>query len=142
MRLPDRLPAGESRDALVELVDLAPTLLELAGAPPCERMQGRSLLPLVDGATVTHRDYVYCEYYNAWTHPRSYGTMMRTRDHKIVVYHGVDDGELYDLRSDPGEFTNLWRDAGSAELRERLLKQAFDASVFTMDPYPPRLGAF
>ena len=141
MRLPDRLPAARQVDALVELVDLAPTLLELAGVRVPERVQGRSLLPLIDRGE-PHRDHVYCEYYNAWTHPRSYGTMMRTREHKIVVYHGVDDGELYDLAADPGEHENLWRSAAHAALRERLLKQAFDASVFTMDPLPPRLGPF
>ena len=67
---------------------------------------------------------------------------MRTEDHKIVVYHGVEDGELYDLASDPDEFNNLYDQPTAAELRYQLLKRAFDASVFTMDPLPERLGPF
>ena len=141
---PTRFQSGLRYDGLVELVDLAPTLLAATGAEIPEAMQGKSLLPILTAGASEgpHRDYVYCEYYNAWTHHRSYGTMMRTADHKIVVYHGVEEGELYDLHNDPHEFTNLWRSAEHAPLRERLLKQAFDASVFTMDPMPPRLGAF
>jgi arylsulfatase len=80
--------------------------------------------------------------HGAWTHPRSYGTMLRTADKKIAVYHGVEEGELYDLAADPDELENLWTIGSHAALRERLLKQAFDASVFTLDPLPPRLGPF
>ena len=68
-----------------------------------------------------HRDYIYCEYYNAWTHPRSYGTMMRTPDKKIAVYHGVDEGELYDLAADPDEFANLWSSSDHAAMRQLAL---------------------
>lgn len=141
---PARFRSDLRSEALVELLDLAPTLLQSCGLEVPLAMQGRSLLPILRGEAEpdVHRDYVYCEYYNAWTHHRSYGTMMRTADHKIVVYHGVDEGELYDLRTDPDEFDNLWRSDAHATLRERLLKQAFDASVFTMDPLPPRLGPF
>ena len=61
---------------------------------------------------------------------------------KIVVYHGSDDGELYDLEKDPNEFNNLWHQPDASERKMRLLKACFDSSVFTMDPMPPRLGAF
>lgn len=141
---PERFAVDTKCDGLIELLDLSPTLLEAAGVTVPPGMQGKSLLPILRGEDdgETHRDHVYCEYYNAWTHQRSYGTMMRTRTHKIVVYHGIDDGELYDLEADPGEFRNLWRSTDHRDIRERLLKQAFDASVFTMDPLPERRGPF
>jgi choline-sulfatase len=144
LRWPARFQQGLQVAGLVELVDLAPTLLEAAGVAIPAAMQGRSLLPHLGGDAdpARHRDYVYCEYYNAWTHKRSYGTMMRTSDKKIAVYHGVDEAELYDLAADPNEFENLWRSPDHTALRQQLLKEAFDASVFTMDPMPPRLGPF
>ena len=50
-------------DALVELIDLAPTLLELAGVEAPRRMQGRSLLPILKGAVDPHehREAVRCD---------------------------------------------------------------------------------
>ena len=55
--------------------------------------------------------------------------MYRDRRHKLVVYHGHEIGELFDLESDPWEFENLWDDVGSAEIKSRLLKASFDASI-------------
>ena len=144
MRWPGKIRAGEQIDTFIELVDLCPTLLEAAGLDIPERVQGRSFYPVCTGETAdpVHRDSGYSEYYNAWTHQRSYGTMLRTEKEKIVVYHGDDVGELYDLGEDPGEFTNLWDDPGYRAKKLELLKRAFDRSVLTMDPTPPRLGAF
>ena len=68
--------------------------------------------------------------------------MLRTYDEKIIVYHGTDQGEMYDLKADPDEFENLWDDPRHTERKLRLMKGCFDASVFTMDPAPPRLGPF
>ena len=68
--------------------------------------------------------------------------MVRTEREKIVVYHGIDSGELYELEEDPGEFHNLWDNPSRSAMKMRLMKQAFDTSVLTMDPTPPRLGAF
>ena len=56
---------GVKVDALVELLDIAPTLLEAAGVPVPSGMQGRSLTPLLTGATTKHRDSVYVEYFDA-----------------------------------------------------------------------------
>ena len=140
----DRFQADLRADCLMELIDIAPTLLEASGLEIPEYIQGRTLLPILLGQAPAgqHRDYVFSEYYNAWTHKHSYGSMLRTREEKMVVYHGIDQGELYDLNSDPDEFENLWSDASHAELKLRMMKACFDASVFTMDPSPPRHGQF
>jgi arylsulfatase len=139
-----RFRTGLQVDGLTELIDLVPTLLEAAELQVPERVQGKSLLPCLTGQAdpTHHRDSVLCEYYNSWTHSDAYGTMLRTTSEKIVVYHGTDQGELYDLRSDPDEFTNLWTSPDHQPVKLRLMQRCFDASVLSMDPCPPRRGAF
>ncbi|NOZ22634.1 MAG: sulfatase-like hydrolase/transferase, partial [Planctomycetes bacterium] len=111
---PGHFKEGLLSDALVELVDIPPMLMEACGMEPMNRMQGKSLLPLLTGEADPHehKEAVYCEYYNAMIgHDRSaWGTMYRDRTHKICVGHGParGEGELYDLEADPGEFENLW----------------------------------
>ena len=145
-------PAGFVSDALVELVDIAPTLLELAGLSLPRGMQGRSLLPILRGEAPPHqhRDFVRCEYYRALNpdipgreqYEGSYATMYRDRRYKIVVYHGHEQGELYNLEKDPGEFENLWNDPGQADLRFDLMRRNFDALAFSVDPGPPQTMPF
>jgi len=144
MQWPDQFQANQRADGLMELTDIAPTLLDAAGIEIPTAMQGKTLLPILQGTADphAHRDYVFSEYYNAWSHRHSYGTMYRTETHKMIVYHGTDQGELYDLQADPNEFENLWHSPDHAALKTDLLKATFDASVFTMDPTPLREGPF
>ena len=140
---PGRIEPGLRSDALVELTDLAPTLLELAGEAVPAHMQGRSLAPILCGAAAAgeHRDWVRCEYYDALDEPDgTCATMYRDRRHKLVVYHGKDVGELYDLHRDPGEFDDLWSDPASATLKTDLLQRSFDVSTLAMDRGPRRVG--
>ena len=65
-----------------------------------------------------------------------------TKEEKIVVFHGTQQGEFYDLKNDPEEFFNLWDDPAAEKRKNAMISRCFDASVFTMDPYPPRLGPF
>lgn len=131
-------------DGLVELIDIAPTLCDAAGIKKEPGFQGKTLIDLCTGESDPHkfRDYVYSEYYNAWTHHRSYGTMVRTNNYKIISYHGTGQGELYDLINDPDEFQNLWDSGEHTALKLELLQKCFDASVLSMDPLPERLGPF
>ncbi|MBI1314744.1 sulfatase-like hydrolase/transferase [bacterium] len=141
---PQRFERGLRINGLTELIDLTPTLLEAAGLDVPSRIQGRSLIPHLTGAADPdrHREHVFCEYYNSWTHRDAYGTMLRTETAKIVVYHGTNQGELYDLETDPDEFSNLWDSPQNQSLKLDMLRRCFDASVFSMDPDPPRLGPF
>jgi arylsulfatase len=141
---PGTVKEGLVSDALVELTDVMPTLMEAVGLPIPEGTQGRSLLPLLTGAAPPgqHRDFVRSEYYDAVALPHhTYGTMYRDRRWKLVVYHGIDAGELYDLQDDPHEHANLW-DSPEPEHQARkleLMKRSFDASVQAMDYGPRRI---
>ena len=122
--------------ALVELIDLSATLLELAGVALPESMQGRSLLPILLGqaAPDTHRDFVRCEYFDALapdfiSGSLSYATMYRNRCHKLCMYHSHGLGELYDLELDPWEHNNLWDSARHRATRDELVRASFDATM-------------
>ena len=150
---PGRFQAGLVSDALVELTDLTPTLLDACGLPMPERVQGRSLLPILTGqaAPHEHRDFVRCEYYRALNPDApgrqgifegTYATMFRDRRYKLVVYHGHPLGELFDLQADPGEFDNLWNDPAHAAVRFDLLKRSFDALAFAVDIGPKQVAYY
>ncbi|SEK11155.1 Arylsulfatase [Marinovum algicola] len=118
---------GQKSKALVELVDVAPTLLEAAGLEIPETMQGQSLVPILrqNGKVTTHKETVFCEYhdgvYYSQADQRTYATMTFDGRYKLVVYHTHDICELFDLEADPGEFTNLYYDGASDELRHKLI---------------------
>jgi arylsulfatase A-like enzyme len=151
---PGHFPTGVISDALVELTDIAPTLLELAGLPPIEGAAGRSLLPILTGEAEPHqhREFVRCEYYRALNPDGPgrdegdfhihFGTMHRTRRYKLCVYHGHPVGELFDLEADPWEFENLWDDPAHAPVRFDLLKASFDALVHAVDLGPKQVVPF
>ena len=71
---------------------------------------------------------------------KSYASMIRTREHKLVVYHGTGLGELFDMQKDPHEFTNLWEDPAYSDARFKLMSTAFDAAAFATDLGPRRVA--
>lgn len=140
-RWPDQVQAGVVSRALVELTDIVPTLLDICEIEYPDKMMGRSLWPILSGQAgpQQHRDFVRCEYYRTLMpgpetgFEGTYATMIRDARYKLVVYHGHNLGELFDLEDDPGEFTNLWDNPAYAEVRFRLLLQSFDALAFAVD---------
>jgi arylsulfatase A-like enzyme len=117
LRAPGRLPAGGVVTALSQAVDVAPTLLELAGLPELAAtpsFQGRSLLPLVRGDT----DALHQRTFSEWTRYLA-ARCIRTPRYKLI--HKFSGGlalarpnprrvswqELYDLEADPDETRDL-----------------------------------
>ncbi len=139
----DRFVSGLRSNALVELIDIAPTLIEIAGEITPAHMQGQSLLPLLLGAVPSdhHREFVRSEYIDALDLPGgTFATMYYDGRYKISVYHGHDVGELYDLQEDPGEFNDLWDDKSHTDLKLRLIQRSFDATILAIDTGLPRVG--
>jgi len=142
---PGRLPGGRRVPGMVELTDLAPTLLEACGMPPDPAMQGRSLWPVLAGAAdgAAIRPEAYAEYGNANPdQPPQWLNMIRTDTHKLIAVHSTLEGELYDLRADPHETHNLWGDPGQAALKTHLLQRLAARMAFTADPLPRRVGVY
>jgi N-acetylglucosamine-6-sulfatase len=126
VRYPSLARAGSAPKQMALTIDLAPTLLELAGvaAPP---MDGRSLVPVLRGDAPPWRTSFLIEYWTDTVFPRvlrmGYDAV-RTERHKYVRYRelqGMD--ELYDLERDPYELSNLIGSAAHAALRESLQKE-------------------
>ena len=143
MSWPGRFPEGLVADGLVELIDIAPTLLEEAQIGIPEWMQGISLASILKGEADpgSIRGNVRCEYYDAADQPDgTLATMYFDGRYKLIVYHGHNLGELYDLQSDPGEFINLWNDSSFTNIKMDLLLHSFDSSMCIMDLGSPRIG--
>lgn len=140
IRWPARYKAGLRSDALVEMVDLAPTLLEAAGIPIPSGVQGRSLTGLLTGQTAVHRDSIYSEHYDSSSlyAPPALGACIRTASHKLTCFHNPDTGELYDLKKDPGEVDNLWASPGAKNIRHELMERLVGRMIDTVDPLPER----
>lgn len=100
---PGRAPAGLSVDEPVSLVDIAPTVLDLAGIPAM-RSQGRSLVPLLEGGDFGPPRAVYAQNFG------KYGQQWaaRTADRKFI-FSGKESNPplVFDLREDPGELKPL-----------------------------------
>lgn len=91
---------GETEHAPVELADVMPTLLDVAGCTPPPEISGRSLLPLLRDPDVTHRKAAYSE--------STHGIrLVRTQQYKFIEFPDERNNILYDLENDPNETTNL-----------------------------------
>ena len=115
--------------------------MEAAGVERYDGMQGRSMWKLLTGREDDRpaKEDVYCEYYNAmpWHQkPTAQTTMVRTDDFKLTVVHGMDSGELYDLRDDPDEFVNHWNDPNYLSIKLDMMKRLCDRMAWTVDPLP------
>jgi N-acetylglucosamine-6-sulfatase len=96
---------------MAQIIDVAPTVLALAGVPDTVPRQGRSVVRLLNGWPTEWRSSVLFEYYTDRVFPRALDMgyqAVRTERHRYVHYvdlPGMD--EIYDLEADPYELDNL-----------------------------------
>jgi arylsulfatase A-like enzyme len=132
VRYPERVRPGQVSDAMVLDVDLAPTLLDLAGVEIPKSMQGKSVLKAVGSHPELWRQewlYDYYEYPGPELVKPHRG--IRTTTHKLIHYYNdPEEFELYDLVNDPAEKHNLYGDPAHAAIQaeltarlERLLRE-------------------
>ena len=108
IKVPGITKAGEHSNAPVTGTDFYPTFLELAGLPlkPGQHKDGQSLVPVLKGGTLPERPLIwhYPHYGNQGGEPSS---IIRLGDWKLIHYYEDDREELYNLRNDPQETTDL-----------------------------------
>ena len=145
VRYPAAIAAETQIHQLVQNLDLAPTLLEFAGAEIPAAIQGLSFKQLVNGNRQTiwrHALYYHYYQYPGWhlVNPH-YG--IRTATHKLIHFYTLDHWELYDLGQDPQELYNRYNYPAYAQLRTQLreqlgqLRKQYGDSTGTIDESQP-----
>jgi arylsulfatase A-like enzyme len=150
------LKAGSTVDALVQLEDLCPTILDMAGVaypeppvtgpyhqgPKPRALPGRSLLPLCRGQAVPRdwRDAAYVESFNNITGSDTacWARTIRTSEWRYTMYPGGTGEQLFRIREDPNELRNLAFDPRFANARSRLRDRLMELLVLQDYPHPPR----
>ncbi|HZQ50787.1 MAG TPA: sulfatase [Bryobacteraceae bacterium] len=136
IRYPKLFQAGRLVDEMVLEMDIAPTLLELAGVNIPANMQGRSFVNLAQGQEQNWRkDWLY-EYYE---YPASQKVRphrgVRTDRYKFIHYYmEPEEFEVYDLKTDPGEKNNLHGKPEYADLTRALQNRLLELRRETKDP--------
>ena len=116
-------PQAQTREGIVESVDLFPTLCELADVPAPGGIDGRSIVPEIEGGG-EGREFSICEW--DFPPPQRRVNAIRTRRHRLVHYSHELGGEMYDHETDPYEMHNLWGDEAHRTTRLELLELLLD----------------
>jgi arylsulfatase A-like enzyme len=129
VRWPGVVKPGSTNRDIVSNLDFAETFLDLAGVDVPDDMQGRSLVPLLEGRTPADWRklfyYHYYEYPGAHSVRRHYG--VADGRYKLVRFYPnqwdpdpIDEWELYDLESDPKELKSVYGESEYAAVQKRL----------------------
>ena len=125
------IAGGVDTDALVSLMDVGPTLLDLAGADSIDVPDSRSLAPLPDPeGQASNHDQCYAEFYGTrfWLTQR-----VLWQGPWKLVFNGFDYDELYNLEEDPHELCNLAGDSACDAVRQRLMAEIWRVAHRTGD---------
>ncbi len=131
---PDLFKAGTRVERTVANIDIAPTLLDIAGVTAPENMDGRSFRAIAKGAKdAAWREHVLYEYYWEQNYPQTPTMHALIGDqYKYIRYHGIwDINELYDTVADPDETTNLIHHPDHRDRVKALNQQLFDVMQAT-----------
>ena len=145
---PSVLPESYKVDEIVANLDIAPTMLDIAGLKSPVQFEGQSLLPLARGMSVSDwRKELLYEYYWEFNFPSTPTTFaLRTDDYKLIQYHGIwDTEELYDIKNDPKEMNNLVGDPQYlpivAAMRQKLFKRLVNNQGQHVVPYTEKFSS-
>ena len=127
VRWPGVTKGAMQTNSMVQNLDMAQTLLEMAGLPSPRDMQGKSMVPVLKGDIRGDlHDALYYHFYENGEHNVAKHLGIRTDRYKLIYFYELGEWELYDLVTDPSEMRNLYGQppykALSEDLKRRLSK--------------------
>lgn len=116
---PGQIPESEERKSYVSIIDVAPTILALTNCQAMEKIDGKSVKDILTTGKEDDRS-VYAEFFGQRL---SYSQRLVWKGQYKYVFNGFDYDELYDLKNDPGEMTNLTNDTAYNDVKESLVRE-------------------
>ena len=124
IKYPKHIKAGTTNNHLMLNIDFAPTLLDFAGIPIPEAMQGESFKNSLINMAYQPRDAIYYHYYEypKWHKVQPHYGVSNGAFKLIHYYYNMDQWELFDLKNDPDEMHNLYGSKGYDSIIHTLKK--------------------
>jgi arylsulfatase A-like enzyme len=141
VRWPRIVEPGSVEGHIVSNVDFAETFLDAAGISVPHDMQGRSLVPLLQGKEPDDwRTSFYYHYYEGGGHNVAEHYGVTTGRHKLIHFYKLDEWELFDLEKDPHEMHSVYGEPAYAQIQDSLLQELDqlrnELQVTSNDPLP------
>ena len=140
VRCPDLIEGGLRPSQMVQNIDIAPTVFEVAAVQKPDYMPGVSMVPILKGdKSASKRNEIFYEYYWEYDFPMTPTVFgMRTDRYKYIRYHGIwDRNELYDIQQDPDEMYNLIADPNYQDTAKSMAHSLYDWLVKTKGMHIP-----
>lgn len=135
IRHPALTTQGMVSDSLIQLIDLYPTLVDLAGGTTSDHVLGQSLMPILDGSAPDGREVAFTEIH----YQGELGYMVRDQRYKWFAYRGSE--ALFDLERDPNEMNNLIHSPAHSEavsrMKDHLREFLMESQVNHSEGYRP-----
>jgi len=133
-----KMPQGKRSEALISLVDIAPTILGIVGKDIPRSMTGIDQTDVLMGKKSELREHVLVE--NRFQMTKFYVCTYIDKHYKLAFDMNSDEGELFDLEKDPNEMMNRWNDAEYQEIKKELLLKALQARMKAEPVLMPRVS--
>jgi arylsulfatase A-like enzyme len=124
-------------NSMVQNLDFAETILDMAGLPIPSDMQGKSFVPVLKGKQKGNvHDALYYHFYENQEHKVAKHIGVRTDRYKLIYFYENNEWELYDLQKDQMEMHNVYNDPSYTKVKERMTKKLEELKKQYNDPVP------
>jgi arylsulfatase A-like enzyme len=127
--------------SMVQNLDFAETILDMAGLPVPSDMQGKSFVPLLKGKQKGNvHDALYYHFYENQEHKVAKHIGVRTDRYKLIYFYENNEWELYDLEKDRSEMNNVFGDPAYKAITEKLKSTLRELKQQYKDPEPAHVN--